>query len=189
MSLIVLKGHPDAGIPRGTEYMVVSIEDRKHTMVAEGTCSGQLPLDLDPGLYKAVFTKTDPNDPKRILMRHYQEFYVDVDESEFKLLKGLKPKFAKSLQTSDGPRFSCQIGGCDFSGMTVYAMVAHEAKHQGFDLSKEGDRARYLVDRDPMVRSASEKAEPEAKGKLILKDPPPPPKPPAKPTDFTKPLK
>lgn len=171
MSLIVLKGHPDAGLPRGTEYLVVSIESRKHVMVAAGTCSGQLPLDLDPGRYRAVFTKTDPNDPKRILMRHYDEFFVDVTESEFNVLKGLKPKFAKSMQTSDGPRWACKIGGCDFSGMSEYAMVSHEAKHQGFDLSKEGDRARYLVDRDPMVKSAANVQEPEAKGKITFVPP------------------
>lgn len=167
MSVVTLKGHPDAGLPRGTEYMVVSVDAGRHSKVADGTCAGVLPLSLDPGHYIAVFTKTDPHNPKNILMRHYEEFYVDVSEDEFKVLKHLRPKFARSIQTSDGPRWTCQMSGCEFSGTSLYSVVAHEAKHKGFDLNKPGDRARYLVDDSMDNRASGSVAEEEPKGKII----------------------
>lgn len=167
MSVVTLKGHPDAGLPRGTEYMVVSVDNGRHTKVADGVCSGVLPMNLDPGHYIAVFTKTDPHNPKNILMRHYEEFYVDVTPEEFKVLKHLRPTHAKAIQTSDGTSWSCQMGGCDFSGSSLYSVVAHEARHKGYDLSKPGDRARYLVDDVMDKRVAGDAAEEPPKGKII----------------------
>jgi hypothetical protein len=144
------KGDPERGIPRNTDYHIVALP--KHTLVAEGKCSGELNVDLDLGHYKVVFNKDDPNDPKRIAYRYYEEQFVGVDEKQYALLRGILPKHAKAMQTSEGPRWACKIGGCDFSGMTVYATVAHEAEHQGFNLEKPEDLKKYLAGKDPLAK-------------------------------------
>lgn len=159
MSVVTLTGPPNQKIPRDTYYRIEtfgpSVRDGK-TLIKEGKCTKSLSQDLDPGKYVVVMKHTHVNDPHTTDFYWYNEFLVDVDEEEWKQLRSMRPKLATTIQSIDGPRWTCPITGCQESTMTPFAMVSHEASHQGYNLEDKDDLKRFLSGDIPL------KAKPEA---------------------------
>lgn len=162
MSVITLKGDPKQPIPKDTTFCVEAYGATRRDgvkRIEEGTCTKSLSLDLDPGKYVVVFSKSNKNDPRIIDYRWQEDFFVDTTEDTFRKLVGRKPKLARAMATVDGFRWACPITGCEESMMTEYAMVKHEAMHDGFDLDKPEDMARFLGEAPPApVKKAAQPA-------------------------------
>lgn len=145
--VITLKGDPKREIPKNSEYCIEafgpSVRDGV-IRVAEGSCSKSIAIDLDPGKYVVVIRRTSPHDPKQIDYYWHEEFFVGVTEEQYQRFKGIRPRLTRGLQTSEGPRWHCPITGCGEVMGTAYAMVEHEAMHNGFDLNKPEDLERFL---------------------------------------------
>jgi hypothetical protein len=142
-----MKGDPTRTIPRETTYNLVAHGAMKRDGVRQinrGTCTKSLSIDLDPGKYTILFKKDSEADPRLVDYYWVEDFYVDVDAEGFRRLSGIKPKTVTTIQSADGPRWNCNISGCQESTMTEYSAVVHEAKHNGFDLEKKSELDRFL---------------------------------------------
>lgn len=128
MSVFPFKGDPNqGGIPRKAKVRIESLPDRQP--VFTGVASGAVYLDLDPGKYIASVVKMTGTNQSRDLdnCSYVTEFYHEVDEAAWKELQSIRPKLARVVNTSEGPRYRCRVPGCNDSEFTsIVGSVMHE---------------------------------------------------------------
>ena len=126
MAGVLIAGAPGTSerIPRGSRYRVYAISGKEELLVAAGTGSKSIALDLDPGKYRIKVTRYSQDGYTNV--NWGREFLVDMDEATFRKISSLKPKWVKRSMTTDGPRYRCTLPGCDVANMSVYGAVMHE---------------------------------------------------------------
>jgi hypothetical protein len=150
MSVLVLKGNPawPNGIPRECNARIEVLPSR--ISVHEWpSVSGSISVDLDPGKYILKITKYlgTNGEGRNEKLDWQEEFYCDVTEKEWRNLIRLSLVSARSTQTSEGPRFLCQMLGnaCKFKTASQIQMILHEAEHLGLT------REQLLASPNPSV--------------------------------------
>jgi len=125
-------------IPRDSKVIVV-LKTGKHTSedIYRGMASGSCTIDLDPGHYFYKVRKVDENPKNKRVFYMTGEFYHEVDEKSYRRLRGLSPKACSLRMTSHGREYSCGLVSCIFLTSSRFAMLLHEANHQGIDLMEE----------------------------------------------------
>jgi len=136
MPTITLEGDPkmkDAGgIPEGSEVKIVTLPDHINVHVLKDV-SESVTVPLDPGKYKYVVMKN--LSAKQCYRWDSEPFFVGIDEKQWERIKGMTPHFGSARHTSEGAVWKCGIIGCSFKTGSANALVLHEGKHQGIDLT------------------------------------------------------
>lgn len=113
-----------SAMPEGTHVRLESLPDRM-CIFNQKVFGGGMSLHLDPGEYTAIFTFTPKGETKQV-MRGSSRFLVDCTEEEARVLRTSKPKMSRSMQTSDGTRWTCQAPGCGHQSTSPAAAIFHE---------------------------------------------------------------
>ena len=123
MSSILFKGNEDkGGIPRKSKVRVESLPHRSPVFVGE--VSESIHLDLDPGKYIASVSRL--SDPRKYDDCDYvTEFYHELGDEAWKQIQALTPRFCRTINTTEGPRYRCQI--CrEVESTSVVGALLHE---------------------------------------------------------------
>lgn len=142
MSTYILRNPSGEPIWDDSYYKVVS--QPEGNIVEEGQCSGEVALSLDPGKYLYLVSKCiDKTSTPNVYTGFRGEFYHEVDEHNWKRISGTRPKYAQTMQVSTGVRHTCGFSGCSFSTHSRYAIIKHEADHQGVDIFTQKGLVAY----------------------------------------------
>lgn len=120
-------------VPRHARYRVETVPDAR--VVAKGTASGSVALDLDPGKYRIKVTKYVPvpdTNQQACLANWEHYFYVGMTEQMWNRIRFLQPRWVDMMHTTDGVRFKCTF--CGDVNMSKQGALLHEYKdHFGID--------------------------------------------------------
>lgn len=120
------------GIPRGSTLCISSLPSRREVINTRANGS-YTPGELDPGKYVYCVQKHPLfNNPGRAWTER-GEFLVDVNEEEYQRLLFIRPRYSRSIATTQGARWTCGIANCSEAFTSIIAIVQHEGEHLGID--------------------------------------------------------
>lgn len=152
MSTFLFKGdEKQGGIPKKARVRIEALPDK--TPVFSGTVSDALYVELDPGKYAASVVKLTGSNGMRDIDNccYTMEFLHEVSEESWQELKTIRPKLARVINTSEGPRYRCRIPGCDHEGTTPVSALMHEVtdhlgvKREDFLANPRGARVKAAI--------------------------------------------
>lgn len=130
-------------IPRGTAEaptrITISMMPHNVEVISNLEVTREFTPNLDPGLYMYKLTRTlDP--PVCSMIWHASGmFLVDLTMEQYKRMQRIRPKLARGIHTTDGPRWVCGFVGCGQRFTSVTQAVQHEGEHFGRDFLHEED--------------------------------------------------
>lgn len=129
-----LSGNETIGIPPGSLFKIVALSNGAVTVVAEGEAEESIGIALDKGKY--VLMVRHKGGPFQKPFKYSIEFLQGITKEQFDTLEQMTPKMFKSMMTTEGTVFRCQMFGCTFKTQSRQAAVLHEADHAGVDIFK-----------------------------------------------------
>lgn len=146
MAFFTINEDPTKGefIPADSEFTLVSVEPRsgsKHgfsEIIMSSVATGQIGVNLDPGTYRVCVNSLGSPDPNE-RFNWVRTFDVGIEDmAQFKRLKNMTPKWAKTIHATGGSTWNCGFpGGCRHKASSRIGAVIHEYKeHLGMDPMK-----------------------------------------------------
>lgn len=131
MSVKVLKGHPQFGMPTKTTIRIEALPG--HTLVEQLDATRSYAKDFDPGKY-IVSYHTDLESGGSV--GYHETFLIDVENEEMWVkMQHKRPELAQLVNTTNGPEWRCRAKpGCKHASSTAFAAWTHEQQHFGVDV-------------------------------------------------------